>query len=349
MAVRRAVFLLLAALTLTTHSHALGQGLRDMLPRDMEEAEQEEILPNALARLWDGALETIADALRRNLRGAAELVLVALVCALAAPFEREGPRIVPLLGVLAAASLTAGGIGTMIALGAQTVEELGTLGKLLLPGMAAALAAGGMVSAAGVWQVTTLLVSDLFGSLMRRVLLPLIYCYIGAAAAEAVLGDGRLEALCTAAEKLISWGLTALTLGFTAYLKLTSVLSGSADRAAVKAAKGAVSALVPVIGSVLSDAAESVLAGASALRGTIGAMGVVSILTLCLAPLVRLGVQFVLYKAAAFAAGLVGIPEIRKFLDRLGTAFSLVLAMTAAQGALLLAAMLVAATMISGG
>ena len=41
MAVRRAVFLLLAALTLTTHSHALGQGLRDMLPRDVEEAEQE--------------------------------------------------------------------------------------------------------------------------------------------------------------------------------------------------------------------------------------------------------------------------------------------------------------------
>ena len=65
----------------------------------------------------------------------------------------------------------------------------------------------------------------------------------------------------------------------------------------------------------------------------------------CLVPLLRLGLQFLLYRLAAFAAGLVGSKALGEYLDRLGGAFALVFAMTAACALLLLVALLVATAM----
>ena len=58
-----------------------------------------------------------------------------------------------------------------------------------------------------------------------------------------------------------------------------------------KLAKSAVSAVVPVVGSILSDAAESVLAGAGLLRGMVGTAGTLALLGVCLVPFLRLGGQ----------------------------------------------------------
>ena len=72
-----------------------------------------------------------------------------------------------------------------------------------------------------------------------------------------------------------------------------------------------------------------------------------SVGAVCLIPLLRLGVQFLLYKFAAFAAGLAGTKELSEYLDRLGGAFALVFAMTAACATILLVALLVAVAMVS--
>lgn len=346
---KRAVLLFLAVLLLTTGVSAAADGLDGFLPSELTDPAPREILPRTLSLLGERVRSAVADALREETRGAVRLVLLALVCALAAPLEREGSRLVPLLGVLVTAVLAAGRLDAMLCLGAATAEELGTLAHLLLPTIAAAMAAGGLAATAGAVQVTTLFASDAFAALLRALLLPLIGCCVGLASAEAILGDGRLGDTVTALEKLIARVLTGLTLAFTVYLKLTGVLAGSADRAAAKAAKAAVAAFIPVIGGILSEAADGVLAGAAALRGTLGALGVAAIVLLCAAPMTRLAFEYLLFRFASFAAALIGVREVQRFLARLGTAFSLLLALTAAQAAMLLVSLLVAATASVGG
>ena len=111
--------------------------------------------------------------------------------------------------------------------------------------------------------------------------------------------------------------------------------------------KAALSGAVPVVGGVLGDAAEGVLAAAGTARVTVGTLGVFAILAACLTPMLRLGAQYLLYKAAAFAACLAGTDTLSDLLDRLGGAFALVLGMTAACAAVLLAALLVAVGMVT--
>ena len=195
-------------------------------------------------------------------------------------------------------------------------------------------------------NTSTLFAADALTTLIQELLLPLVYCHIALASAGAALPESGLDKLADGLKKLISWLLCGAVTAFTLYLSVSGVLTGSADRAAVKAAQTAVSGAVPVVGSILAESAEMVLSAAHSLRAAIGAAGVLGVLLACLAPLVRLSVQFLLYRAAAFVSAVSGVKPLERLLEQLGDAFALVLGMTAACAALLLAALLVSISMV---
>lgn len=349
---KRLLPFLLILMLLTVHVHAamLPEGV---LPGELTASVEEYgALDGGLSWVTEHAQAALNGVWRESIRAAVLLVLVALLCGategLAQGAGERAADYVPLCGVLAASALTAGNLRSLLGLGAATMGELATLAKLLIPTVAAALASGGFVSTASVWQVTTLLFCDALCGAASRYLLPLVYCHIAASAADAMLGEGKLGMMADGLKALLTGALKLFVMVFAAYLTASGVLTGSADRAAVKAAKAAVSGAIPVVGGVLSDAAESILAAAGAARGTIGVLGMFAVLSACLVPLLRIGAQFMLYKLAAFAAGLVGTKALSEFLARLGDAFALVFAMTAACALILTAAMLSAAAITAG-
>lgn len=127
---------------------------------------------------------------------------------------------------------------------------------------------------------------------------------------------------------------------FTIYLSIVRIISGSADSATVKVAKAAISGVVPVVGGIIADASETVLAGAGMLKNTIGVFGMLAILAACAYPFLQLGVQYLLYKLTAYLASVVGAPGLCKLIDGLGGAFGLILGMTGGCALLLLISVL---------
>ena len=270
--------------------------------------------------------------LRQRLRGAVTVLLAVLLCGAVDGFARstgKPPELLPAVGALSVTLAAAGSLESLIGLGAGLVAELSDFSRVLLPALAAATALSGAVSSATVQQLAAVAFSDLLVHLIRKVLLPMVYLYIGALTAAACLPSGRLAGLAEAIRKAVTWTLSGALIAFTVYLSVVHVISGAADAAAVKLAKAAVSGVVPVVGGILSDAAETVLAGAGALRGTIGAFGTLAVLGACAWPFLNLGVQYLLYKMTAFLAGTVGPPELCRLIDGLGNAFGLLLGMTA--------------------
>ena len=61
-------------------------------------------------------------------------------------------------------------------------------------------------------------------------------------------------------------------------------MSGSSDEAAVNAAKSTLSAAIPVVGGIASDASEAVLQSAKLLRATAGTFGILAVLAMVLVP-----------------------------------------------------------------
>ena len=337
---RRTVFLLLtlALLTVPVCAVQLPGELLDALPEEAAAlAEGEGITEEGVQLLVQSFFDALRASLDRSLRGAVLLALTVLLTGAADGFAsslgENASRFVPLVGVLCVTTLSAGDLSSLIGLGTATMQDLADLTKLLLPTMAAALAGCGGVFTASAWQVGTLFAADALTTLIQELLLPLVYCHIALASAGAALPESGLDKLADGLKKLISWLLCGAVTAFTLYLSVSGVLTGSADRAAVKAAQTAVSGAVPVVGSILAESAEMVLSAAHSLRAAIGAAGV-------------LGVQFLLYRAAAFVSAVSGVKPLERLLEQLGDAFALVLGMTAACAALLLAALLVSISMV---
>lgn len=351
---KRLLFLLLALLALCLPARALDipAELDGAVPDELLEGAREEegLLQRGMAYLWETLRGAVSGAAAASLRSAVSLMLLALLCGLIEGTSEgtgePGAAFTPYVGVLGAAAIAAGDVHSLIGLGLETLDELAAMAKLLLPTVAAAIASGGAVGTASVWQVGALMASDVFLSLIRGLLVPVLYCMIAAAAAGALLPKSRLTKLADGIKTLITWALSGVLAVFVTFLSLSGVLAGSADRMAVRVGKTVISGAVPVVGGILSEATEALLAGAGALRSTLGVLGVLTVLALCLAPLVHLAVQYLLYRAAAFFCGMAGSDTLSGFLEQLSSAFSLMLAMTAGGAFLLLASFLIALLMV---
>lgn len=345
------LILALAALTVPARGTEIPRDLEEALPEAAEEllgqvdASGAGGLSSGISAILGWMGREVGGILRQRIRGAALVLLAVVLCGAVDGFYQgvDGGKVtvfLPMAGALSVTLLTAGSLDSLMGLGARTIEELSTFSRVLLPTLAAAAAASGAVTSATVQQVTTVFLADLLISLIDRLLMPLVYLYAGALAASAMLPENRLGALAEALKKVITWILTTVLLAFTVYLSVVRVVSGSADAAALKVAKAAISGVIPVVGSILSEASETVLAGAGMLKNTIGVFGMLGILAACAHPFLQLGVQYLLYKLTAFLAATVGAPSLCRLIDGLGGAFGLVLGMTGSCAFLLLISVL---------
>lgn len=339
------LFLLLFVILLQGNASA-ADGLLPYLPSGFAQLAPQELLTSGFGTLWEKLSEELPAALLPGGRSAVLLVLTALLCALAKGTDKGGAQYAELVGVLAVSSIAAGDLTALIGAGRHAIDELHTLSQALLPTMAAAMAAGGFVTTASVFQVATLMASNFLLTLIRELLLPLCFCCVGVSAAAAAVPESRLDALSIGLRKLIGTVLCACMTLFTLFLTLSGVLSGSADKTAVRLAKSAVSTAIPVVGGILSEASEAVLAGAGTARAVCGAMGIFAVLFVCLTPIVQLSVQYLLYKAAAILAASAGVSTLDKYIEELGNVFGTVFGMTGASALLLLVSVLLSITMV---
>lgn len=304
-------------------------------------------LDQGLSNLFSDALDQIGALLRASIATGLKLLAVVLLCALAegaAQGRGDGLQAVEIAGALAITALTMTDMAAMIGMGRDTIGRMGAFSETLLPVMAVLTAATGGVTGGAVRQGATVLFSQLLITAMDRLLIPMVYAYVAASCAHAAVGNPGLKKLAGLLKGAASFLLTALLLAFVGYLTASGAIAGTVDASAVKAAKLAISRAIPVVGGILADASETVLAGAGVLKGTVGVAGMLVVLAICLTPFLRLALQYLVYKATAALCATVAQPRLSQLIDAIGGAFGLVLGMTGA-AALVLLVSLVSAIM----
>jgi len=311
--------------------------------------EQDSTLEQGLNHLLAKVEEESGSLLHSGSLVAVRLLGVVLLCGLAesASVGRSALAVTKLAGALAVTMLSVGSVDAMIGLGRETIKRLHSFSQLLLPAMAALTAATGQVTGAAMRQGATVLFAQLLMQTIDQLLIPLVYAYIACSCAHAAVGNDGLKKLGGMLKGGITAILTGILLLFVAYLTVSGAIVGSADAAAVKAAKVAISRVVPVVGGVLSDAAETVLIGAGALRGSVGVIGLLVVLTICVGPFLQLAVHYLTYKLTAALTGTVAEPRLSGLLDSIGGAFGLVLGMTGACAVMLLISVVAAISAVS--
>lgn len=218
--------------------------------------------------------------------------------------------------------------GTLIRLGADTVVEMTEYAKLLLPVLTGALAAQGGASASVTLYAGTAFFSTVLSTMISRLILPLLYIYICLIIVNAVTDQPLIKNLSGFIKWLICWGLKIILYVFTGYIGITGVISGAADASAVKAAKLTISAMVPVVGSIISEASETILLSAGMMKNAAGIYGIFATIALFVGPFLKIGVQYLLLKVTAAVCTVFGSKQENKLLEDFSGVMSMVLAMT---------------------
>jgi len=300
-------------------------------------------------------LEKMKNSFGVILRGAVssgvKLLVIVLLCGLAEGIEpNEGcgtMRAVSLLGALAITTVAASDIRSLLGLGREAIDNISNFSKALLPTMATVTAMGGAPAGAAARQLATLLFSDMLITVIDRLLLPLLYLYIALCAAKAAVGNDGLKRVAGTIKSLIITFLAVMLLTFVGYLTVSGVIAGSTDAVTVKAAKFTISSMIPVVGGILSDAAETVLAGAAILKGADGLFGMLAVLSICIVPFLSLGIHYLTYKIAAALSATVGAGPVVGLIDGIGEAFALMMGMTGACALIMLISMVSGISMVT--
>ena len=308
-------------------------------------------LEQGIDGLLERAVQHLPDVLRAGLRSALVLLIVVILCAMAEGVrtvggEENGLNICVMAGALAITALSANDMSSMMGLGRRTIDSMQGFSQVLLPVVAACTAATGAAAKAAARQVATALFSTLLLGLIDRLLVPLVYAYVAACTAYAAVGNPGLKKVAGVLKWVATRSLTTLLVLFVTYLSISGAIAGTTDAAALKAAKMAISTAVPVVGGIISNAAETILVGAGLLKNAVGVFGMLAVLGICLVPFLKLGVHYLTYNFTGALAATLTDRRLAELIDGISTAFALVLGMTGASALLLLVSMFSA---VAGG
>lgn len=296
--------------------------------------------------ILDTGTGQLPSILKRAGRSGVLLLAVAVLCGLTGSVEgvlgSGTGNLDParLAGAAAVAAIAAADVNSLMGLGREALGQMDAFSKVLLPVVTAACAAAGAPLAAAARQGATLLFLSALLTAANTFAVPLVYAYVAAVTANAAVGNGGLERMAALLKRLVTALLSALVTVFVLYLSISGSVSGSADALAQKAAKTAISGMVPVVGKILSDAAETVVAGAGILRGTVGVVGMLAVLGICLTPFLSLACHYLVYKCAAALAHTVSPGPMASLIDAIGSAFALELGVAGTGAAILYIALI---------
>jgi len=319
------LILLIASISMNWVS---AETMNDTLADSFGTEALEDAVPSDAKRLIKGispsSINDFAEGLQSILRGIAEdtvgvfyqniifsgrLFLSMIACQLFSVFSGSvGENAANYAGALSTCGLCLDKLQSMVSTQNGALGQMMDFMIVLNPVMSAACAASGSVSGAGINYALTVFFSDFILKLGNHLIIPAVYAYLALALADSLLRKERLKRL----RELLGWAtellLKIVVYAFVGCLSVGGILTGATDSAKLKAAKMTIAGMLPVVGGIVSGAAETVLTGAAVLKTAIGTFGMLVIFATFLLPFLNLSFSWICVRITAALTGPLSVP-----------------------------------------
>lgn len=208
----------------------------------------------------------------------------------------------------------------------EAVNWVADLMFVLLPLLFPLLAALGGITTVATMAPALLFVLNLLMTMMRDLIFPLIWFHAVLRMVSTLIprfSVNKLSALC----KDIAMGVMSITTTlFISFMSISGMASATRDGVAIKAAKTASSAFIPIVGRTLADTLDSVLGTVLVLKGAVGIIGVLALLLVCALPAVQILAQALLFRLAGALVQPMGDDALADALSGMGNSLILLFA-----------------------
>lgn len=314
------------ALDLESVERALPDDARSLLEGlDVMDASD---LGTQLHTLVGNVLKKSTGALRSGLVCALQLLGIAALCGLAQGMLKATDTDLPVVsiaGALAVGVTMLSQTGGMLTLAQEAIGEMNVFSKALLPVMTAACTASGAAVSAASRHAAVVFLTDVVITAIHAAVVPMVYSNVALQIACCISGTDSLQKLATQLRNFMNGFLRTLLTLFMTYFALSGVITGSADAMTLRTLKMTLSSALPVVGGIMSDAANAVLSGARIVRSSVGVFGLLGLLAVGLVPFVQIGVRYLCVRLAAVFASMSNDAGVSRLIEGMADSFGLLL------------------------
>ena len=229
----------------------------------------------------------------------------------------------------------------------ECIRAAKTLAGAAAPTLTALLAAMGMTGTSALVSPAAALIGDAAEGLFLNWGMPLCRFALCAAIAGSITPAVDLSGAAKFMRKAANWGAGLATTFFTAMLALQGSVAGAVDGVAVRTAKFAVDSAAPVIGSGVSDAWDSYIAGVHIAKNAIGLSGIAALLGVVLEPLLVCASSMLVLNLISALLSALGEGDTARAAGQVSGICQMALSL--ATGAVAIATVLLGAAMAAGG
>lgn len=136
----------------------------------------------------------------------------------------------------------------------------------------------------------------------------------------------KLNNIGTTLSKLVNLLMAFVAGIFVAVISVRGVIAGAADTVTIRGIRFLVGNTLPVVGSAIGEALNSIVAGLGLMKNTVGVLGIAAVLVINLPMLIKV----IIWKCALYFIGLVaditGFSEIKVFSENMNSVLAVITA-----------------------
>ncbi len=285
-----------------------------------------------LTLIWENILNIFIKEIKTAAKSATAVFIIAVLYSIVSGFEEGAEKTAFLICSVVVAGICCTAFSEIAKMAEGAVKNSNVFMSAAVPSFGVLLASGGNVSSAGL--CVPILVSGTIASyIMTYIGIPALFVSFALSVVGGISKRFPLKNLAAILRKSAMWLVCGSQTIFCTIIGAGGFASGTLDAAVQKGVKFAASSGIPVLGGILSDAAEAVAKSSAIIKNTAGAAGILLILAIILYPIIKMAAAVFIYNLTAALCNVVSGSKIGSALGETADTIKHFIGMMAASGA----------------
>lgn len=244
-------------------------------------------------------------------------------------------------------SIVMGSFASIIAMVKNSIQNMVTFINMLIPILVTLMISTGSITSASMLQPIIIFLTTLIGNIIVDVIIPISLVATALGIISQISNKIQIDKLAKFLKSGAVWVLGIILTVFVGVSSLEGTLTSQVDGISAKTTKAAVSSFVPVVGKILGDAVETVMGCSIVLKNSVGIVGVIIIIGICITPIIKLLSMMTMYYLCSALCQPIADEKIIKLLSHIGDTYKLFLAILCSVSVMLIIAITLSIKMTS--
>lgn len=279
--------------------------------------------PDVLSGIW-GLLGSVVLAV---LPMVVLVVAITILCGFMGTAKSGGvSNLVFFVAYASVVLIVVGNVNALVQMVGRTLTTLKAQVDLVFPIILTMMVAGGATTSANLYQPAVAVLSTVMMQIFTYLVMPLFMVSLAFSVVAHLAPSTRLDKFVAFFNSLFKWIVGVCFTVFLSFLAIQGITAGSFDSVSIRATKMTMSGYVPIVGSYMSQGFDLIMASAVLIKNAIGLAGILLLLGIILAPVVKIIVFSLALKLAAAITQPIGDTRISNFLTTINKSFGMLVA-----------------------